>query len=689
MGTTNVGDGFRYRHATGCSRIHHGHRGTLAHGHGFTQVLVKAGRGNRTIGHRHLPRAHHLVTVNQAGDRTVTDGDQETLGGHGGQAQHPLTGLFQINPFGGEGLTLEVFTVETALHLRWLAKQQIHGQIHRRLAEVLIADGQVFFVGCFAQHRVGRALTLADGIEAVDIRRHHRQHITLLGFVTPDLHRAHARLGIGDATQLQLSAHIVVVDQLGQRIGQAARPHVMDGHNRVVVTQGPAAINHFLHPTFDFRVIPLYRGEIQRFIRLAGRHGTGGTAPQTNQHGRATQHNNLGPFGNRVLFHMAVTDVAHAASDHDRLVVTADFIAIHPRGLDFQGTEIATQVGTTKFIIEGRPANWPFDHDIQRRGNPARLAIGLFPGLLETGNIQVRHGETGHTRLGLGTTTGGTFITDFTAGARSRPRVRGNRGGVVVGFHLHQQVHRLVDELVTGTVRGREETIGNRTGDHGSVVLVGTQHAFGGIVVGVADHPEQAQFLFLSVDGPVRIEDLVTTVLGIGLGEHHQLGIRRVTAQSGKTLYQIIDFVICQRQTQFAVGRGQRVTATTDHIHGAQLAGGMVGKQGFSIVQLRQYHFYHAVMQRRRQRRAVPFAGQTVFNAALDTLHLGQAGVVANIRGLGRPGRDRAGAWHHHETLAVHVILFQARAVLQQPFQHLLLSTVQWLVQCHKVNESG
>ncbi len=158
-------------------------------------------------------------------------------------------------------------------------------------------------------------------------------------------------------------------------------------------------------------------------------------------------------------------------------------------------------------------------------------------------------------------------------------------------------MHRFVDELVLFTTGDGEEPVSHWSGYHRGVVLVGTKHALGGIVVGVADHAEQAEFLIFTINGPVRVENLVATMLGVRLGEHHQLRIGWVTTQGGETLYQIVDFIISKGQAQFAVGRFQRVAATTDHIHRSQLAGGVMREQGLGVFQLCQHHFHHAIVQ--------------------------------------------------------------------------------------------
>ena len=274
---------------------------------------------------------------------------------------------------------------------------------------------------------------------------------------------------------------------------------------------------------------------------------------------------------------------------------------------------------------------------------------------------------------------------------------------MVVGLHLHQHVHRLVAVAVltriAGVARIRVEAVRHRAGHHRRVIAVGAEHALAGVLVGVADHGEQAEVLLLAVDGPVRVEDLVAAVLGIGLGEHHQLGVRGVAPQGGEALRQVVDFILRQRQAQLAVGGGQRLAAAADHVHAGQRARPVVGEQHLGVLQPVEHGFHHAIVQRRRQlapvRRTVEL--EPVLNAALHPRHLGEAGVVADVGGLGRPRRHRARAGHHHEgfTAALfHGRVFQAGAVFQQAVEHLALALIQpgvalrWR-QLHEVHETG
>ncbi|MNN96633.1 hypothetical protein D3C81_2156600 [compost metagenome] len=70
-----------------------------------------------------------------------------------------------------------------------------------------------------AYDRIGRALTLAQGLEQGQLVLGDRQHVALLGFVAPDLQRAHARLVAGDGAQVEAAAPIAVVHQLRHGVG--------------------------------------------------------------------------------------------------------------------------------------------------------------------------------------------------------------------------------------------------------------------------------------------------------------------------------------------------------------------------------------------------------------------------------------------------------------------------------------
>ena len=118
-------------------------------------------------------------------------------------------------------------------------------------------------------------------------------------------------------------------------------------------------------------------------------------------------------------------------------------------------------------------------------------------------------------------------------------------------------------------LRAREETSGFGADHHGRVVLIRREHVFAVLLEGVLDHLEQRLRLLDTVDGPVGVEDLVTTVFGVRLGEHIQLDVVRVAPQTGEAADQVVDFIFRQRQPQLDVGLFQRSTTAGQNVdHG-------------------------------------------------------------------------------------------------------------------------
>ena len=78
---------------------------------------------------------------------------------------------------------------------------------------------------------------------------------------------------------------------------------------------------------------------------------------------------------------MLCAHVADAARDHDRLVIAAYLIVRQARQLRFEGTEVAAQIRTTKFIIKRGAADGTLNHDFQRCRHAIRMRKINFPGL--------------------------------------------------------------------------------------------------------------------------------------------------------------------------------------------------------------------------------------------------------------------------------------------------------------------
>jgi hypothetical protein len=88
-------------------------------------------------------------------------------------------------------------------------------------------------------------------------------------------------------------------------------------------THLPAAVDDFLRAPLNLGVAALHRSEIEVGVVAAGGHRTGGAATEADQHARATELDQQRAGRQRAgLERLAGGDVADAAGEHDRLVVT-------------------------------------------------------------------------------------------------------------------------------------------------------------------------------------------------------------------------------------------------------------------------------------------------------------------------------------------------------------------------------
>ncbi|MNQ71762.1 hypothetical protein D3C85_864440 [compost metagenome] len=211
-------------------------------------------------------------------------------------------------------------------------------------------------------------------------------------------------------------------------------------------------------------------------------------------------------------------------------------------------------------------------------------------------------------------------------------------------------------------------------------------------LVGVLDHAEQALLLRLAVDVPAGVEDLVAAVLGVRLGEHHQLDVMGIAPHLDEALHQVVNLVFGERQTQLDVGLFQRGTAAAEDIDQGQRLGLGMAEQAGGLFHAGQHQLGHAVMQAAGHQLDVglaELAAHVVGDAALETLDLGQATVAGDVGGLARPGRDGAEARHHQEHPAARLLNRHAGAVLEQTGQDLLLLASEHASHFGKVGELG
>ena len=300
-----------------------------------------------------------------------------------------------------------------------------------------------------------------------------------------------------------------------------------------------------------------------------------------------------------------------------------------------------------------------------------RPAVPVLPGLDEAGDAQVRDREPGHPGLAAGAAAGRRLVADLAAGAGGGAREGGDGGGMVVGLHLHHDLHPPGHGRVPPGARVRNEPARRMSAHHGRVVAVRGQHLARAARLRVADHLEQGAFLPDAVDDPRRVEDLVAAVLGVHLREHHQLRVGRVPVQLAEPGQQVVDLPGIQGESEGGVRRLQgsaRVRAQRDRAMGRRRSvqedrlrsgsrAGVVRKECAAWAGALR----HAVVeQARAAERAPDLAGVAAGmgdrprHAVLDARHPFEAAAAGDVGGLARPRRDRSRTRRHDDRAGQH-----------------------------------
>ena len=93
---------------------------------------------------------------------------------------------------------------------------------------------------------------------------------------------------------------------------------------------------------------------------------------------------------------------------------------------------------------------------------------------------------------------------------------------------------------------------------HGGVVAIGDEHAPRMRPVRSADAVKKRGIIQATIQPPGRAEDLVATVLGVHLREHHKLGVAGIAPEPRIGLREIGKLHIGQCQPQLLVDAGER-----------------------------------------------------------------------------------------------------------------------------------
>ena len=673
--SSHVGERFCHRHAGSGRRRNQGNRGAFAHAHDFTFVSIERCACHGTVGDRHLPRANHLVTANHTRHATVTDRNKERLVGDGGVCKHAVSHVLDScigrNHRRVQRTLLTLFVTD---HAGRLAKEHAQRHVNRSRAEVPVGQGQVLFGDSLAHHGVRAAFTLTDGVEHIELVAGDCNHIAFLGFVTPDFERAHTRFVVGNVAKFKLTTETAIVHQFREGVGKSTCTHVVNEGNRVFFVHRPAAVDDFLAAAFHFGVLTLHRGKVERFITGTVSHRACCTTTETDKHGRTAEHNQVVTRIDVALFDMFMLDVTETTGQHNRLVVTADFLAVLGIDFLFESTEVTEDVWAAVFVVECSATQRTFNHDVEGRRNAGRATEVLFPRLDCTRQFQVRNTKAREAGLRLTALTRGTFVADFATTTGSGTRERRNRRRVVVGLNLHEDIDFFVVEVVLVRTRVSVEAASDSALHHGGVVLVRTKDV--GIVelVGVLDHLEQGLVLFDAVDSPFGTEHLVAAVFRVGLSEHVEFHVGGVAFELGEVLHQVIDFIGAQSEAHFLVGLHEGVAAFGKHRNHVQRTRFFLAEENFQGGGVGENGLGHAVVNLGGDfltgaSRCSTFKLHVVSDGAFNALDSRKTADVSDIGRLGAPRADGTRTRAHHKEFAFKSLGFAGRTVVQHLLQ--------------------
>ncbi len=120
-------------------------------------------------------------------------------------------------------------------------------------------------------------------------------------------------------------------------------------------------------------------------------------------------------------------------------------------------------------------------------------------------------------------------------------------------------MYRLIDEGEFAVAGSRHQARTTPAFDDRRIVAISRNDASRRLLCRRLDHAEQSLVLRFAVDHPTRVEYFVPAMLRVCLRKHHQLCICRVTPQLGIIAYEVIDFLIVERQPELGVRGHQRV----------------------------------------------------------------------------------------------------------------------------------
>ena len=196
----------------------------------------------------------------------VADGDQEALGRDGGQPQHALGRVGEIDTRRGRRGRASTGSLSAERCMRGgLPKQHVQRQVDGAVVEVRVLQREVLGLGRLDRpRRRAQRSRLAMASKASRSSVPDGQHVALLASLHQiSIGTCRARRWAPRAAS-NVGATVGVVDELRQGVGQAAGAHVVDRQTIGLSSPScPASVDDLLAAALDLRVGALHRGEVE------------------------------------------------------------------------------------------------------------------------------------------------------------------------------------------------------------------------------------------------------------------------------------------------------------------------------------------------------------------------------------------------------------------------------------------